>query len=503
MADSNLENKLFNGLLILGGLVFSFLVVYLVIISPGNVLGNTYKFLLPVSFLLGLFAPRASFYLIVFCAAYIDLFKRFMVFDFGLQHFDLYFILGIPPMIAVGIFISIITTYLLRWRKAEKGDFLLLFGTIIACVVLSALTYFVDKLGLQYIVYSSALPTIFFTFPILFKTRSEILRFIFFTCLIFIPVALYGLKQSYFGLSDFEIRYTYSGLTRHTEVFWDLVARPYSTMASEGQLSYAMSFCAVLTFALAARKVYQRKALSFFLIPYIALFVLFVVAGIYSLNRLNVLLWIITIISFCFLGTKLKTGILYFLATIAFLSMVFFGREVINTFNSLVSKRIENKSATTHLLLRTSTFQTRLNTLQMLKDPSTYSLMGVPRHLRTEQQNRTHAWYSKYILDYGAIAFFAVLGSIAFVFYKIHSFAWRSPPGEWKILYLIFSSNAFASIAISMLGNNALNSFPSNFFLYLSFAILISLVLKDPDRPSAKKTQPPVERQIEMSTLPA
>lgn len=483
------ERQIISFLLVTAGVFFACLIVYFIVSSRGNIVGNVFKFFLPMAFLLGLIIPRLAFFVLIICAGYIDILKRFMVFDASMAYTDLYFILGIPPMILFGITSSILISYLLRWRKVEEGDLSVIFFSLfltIGFVLIGVL----NNASIKTIVNNAGYSLLGIVVPILFQNRKNLVGIFRFIIITFIPVALYGLKQSYLGLSEFEIRYTMSGFTIVNEVLWDAAVRPFSTLASEGQLSFAMSYCALLAFSLPIINAYRGRKNTVSNITYFSLFILFIYTGILSLNRMNVVIWILSLGILFFLTTRFKTILLYLAIFLGFAFTVFFGQQTL-TFIHKNTKELSQGSVTAGMLLRTGTFTTRLNSFKMLADPSTYTLTGIPKDQRTDHQRHIHTWWASYLIDYGILSLvpFIIIGPI--FMYHLHSYGWKAPPGEWKFIYVFLTSLIVATFVITALGSPAIYAFPTNFFTYLSIAGLFLLKYKDPwQEPPAEEDSP-------------
>lgn len=478
MATEVDERKVMNVLLMLGGVVFSAIIVFFIITAPGNVVGNAYKLFLPIAFLLGLAAPRPAFYVVILCTAYIDLFKRFMVFDLSMQVTDLYFILGIPPMICIGIATGILSSFLLRWRKVGKGDIKLLIIGLFLSAVFGLITVLGGQ-GAQPLVNNTIYPTLCFSVPILFPSREELMKLFRFVIIVFVPVALWGLKQSFFGLSDFELRYTYSGMTTVSDVLWDVALRPFSTMASEGQLSLAMSYCAVLSFAFPLINSYEKKFQPFVFWLCVALFILFVLAGILSLKRIPMVIWMVAIVAAYFFASRFKTLLFYGLLVAFGFIMVFHGFTIIRAIESS-TQEMAKSSGEASILLRTGTFTSRLNAFALLRESSTYSIMGVPFHERTAQQKHIHTWWANFILNYGLLGIIPLLMAFGISMGIVHYQGWRAPPGAWKALYTLLTALLVAILTAISLGSNAFMGFPSNFYIYFTISSILLLLIKDP-----------------------
>ncbi|MEM1059840.1 MAG: hypothetical protein AAGK14_11375 [Verrucomicrobiota bacterium] len=472
------ERKLFNVLLMFGGALFSLVVVYFVVSAQGNVVANAYKFFLPLGFLFGLCLPKPAFYVLLLCTGYIDLLKRFMVFDLQMQLEDLYYILGIPPAICLGIAVHVVSSFLLQWRKLDQREGRLLVIGMSFCLALGAFAL-VYRSGAQNIVQSTVYPTMIFTLPIFFPKREDILRLCRYIILIFIPVALYAMKQAIFGLSDFELKYTLSGMTTVTSAVFDQAVRPFSTMASEGQLSLTMSFVALLVFMIPLIMYQERKANAVIMTVCVLLFLLFAAAGLLSLKRLPVLIWVVGIIGCFVFSSKAKTFGFYFMTGVLLLVIIFSGRQLMYMAEE---QRIsaDFDSTTANMLLRTGTFNSRLNAFEILVDPTSYSIAGVPFHERSEKQRKIHTHFAYMLLNYGAPAFFIAGGLLFYGLIYLHQKSWNAPRGKWKAMYLLFSSCLLAQLVTTGMGSLAMSGFPSFFYLMFCLAVLLTLLIKDP-----------------------
>ena len=93
-------------------------VVMTILTGTGNVIGMSYRFLWIPALLLGCVAPRASIYMLAVFAVFLDVPKKLLV-TANVLHMDfrdVYFILAIPPVMLLGIFVR------LRLRQYLQGS---------------------------------------------------------------------------------------------------------------------------------------------------------------------------------------------------------------------------------------------------------------------------------------------------------------------------------------------------------------------------------------------
>jgi hypothetical protein len=84
----------------------------------------------------------------------------------------------------------------------------------------------------------------------LFADVTSVQRLLGFTLLIYMPVALYGIWQQLFGLTNFEIDYLKSGFTMDVGLLDDVRLRLFSTLNSPHALSVVMAMLSVVALAI-------------------------------------------------------------------------------------------------------------------------------------------------------------------------------------------------------------------------------------------------------------
>ena len=217
------------------GMLIALRVISGVLAGGGNSLGNLYMFL-AISFLvLGVINPKGTFYILVVMTGYLDFFKRLLVLDGSVSFLDLYYVLGIAPLTLLGICVGIALNMAqgrIPVRRIDIWLFILgvtIFGVIAMFSVLgSGSGGGAGALG--NIANESAYVCLIFVVPILFRDAEQLSKLITFIVYAYVPVALYTLYQSKFGLTDWELQYLLSGLSLEARQLNERVFRPFSTM---------------------------------------------------------------------------------------------------------------------------------------------------------------------------------------------------------------------------------------------------------------------------------
>jgi hypothetical protein len=121
-------------------LVAALWVAFDIFTSGGNAVARSYMYLMGAGGVYGLLNPRRAFYALLFLTAYLDYFKRLMIFDSALSRMDLYFVLGIAPCTLVGIAVSVLYQQFMGRSEPRPGLLQLMFFTITAATALLLLS---------------------------------------------------------------------------------------------------------------------------------------------------------------------------------------------------------------------------------------------------------------------------------------------------------------------------------------------------------------------------
>jgi hypothetical protein len=195
--------------------------------------------------------PVWGVYLLIFTTGYLDLVKRLGILSDALSGIDVVVTLALTPVLFLAIcggvlYRNIITGVWLRpWQV----------GLAVAIVVAMAAVFCQSFLGgggfvfaLKDFANSGVYLLLILVGSFLFADVASIQRLLGFTLLIYVPVAVYGIWQQFFGLTTFEIDYLKSGYTIDIGLLDDVRLRPFSTLNSPHALSVVMAILSVLAF---------------------------------------------------------------------------------------------------------------------------------------------------------------------------------------------------------------------------------------------------------------
>jgi len=226
----------------------SLYVMLSVLLDMGNAIGSLAQFLCIGSFILGVFQPRVTLRLMVFYAAYSDLLKRLMILDGHVTMNDVIWARGLAPLTLAGICIGAISNSISSGSILEprKMKTLLLCFLGFGVSAVASMRSGGISAAAQQLADGAAYMFLLFVVPCVLPKPEEIIRFLKFTLIIFVPVSLYGLKQQFFGLSDFEIDYLRSGLTILSKHLEDVRPRPFSTLVDSSPFGTSCAVCACL-----------------------------------------------------------------------------------------------------------------------------------------------------------------------------------------------------------------------------------------------------------------
>lgn len=282
-----------------------------VLLDMGNAIGSLAQFLCIGSFIVGVFQPRMTLYLMVIYAAYSDLLKRLMILDGHVTMNDVIWARGLAPLTLAGICIGAISRSIHDGSALEKRKL----KTLLLCLLgfgvsaISATRAGGLNTAANQLADGAAYMFLLFVVPCVLPKPDEINRFIKYTLIVFVPVSLYGIKQQFFGLSDFEIDYLRSGLTILSKHLEDVRPRPFSTLVDSSPFGTACAICACL--AMMVRRYHrdhggrQWGSLSF------ALALIFIAGCVASMARIANINWLLPVLLIPVLRSGKGTAALY------------------------------------------------------------------------------------------------------------------------------------------------------------------------------------------------
>lgn len=468
----------------------------------GNALGKVYFYLLIMGGAVGLFAPKRAFYVLLFLTAYLDYFKRLMILDSGMTQLDLYYVLGIAPIMVAGISLSLLysfTTGSVRWRPYEGRTVIFVLCACTLALVNGILGAGGGGTDFGYLANVIGYIPLLFIIPLLFRTPEE-LRYIFKVAIImFIPSVVYYLYQTYAGFTKWEMRYLLSGYTIEVRQLFERVPRVFGTLnsAAAASIIYAL-FTSILLFS----GIWKYRDDSGKVKPsamFGRLFVasLFAWACYRTFSRAGQVQGVVAALGFFAFRDRILTKSIYVaMALVIFLVVAFSGymlkHSLLNEWS--VSIAGEHSSDERKQALSLGSFNARLEGFHsMFTDASLWTPFGqklagnnVEKILSARE---FHDGASTLILRYGYIPILFG-GCLAFFGLRaLHRFAYQQPPGLSSSLAATSLSCALAIMLGVIHTASAMGIYPTNFYIYMFIGTVISLMAYHADLTNSGQKQ--------------
>ncbi len=483
----NSRNSLLNVLIVAGFSSLGLYVVISVLLSHRNGLASLCFYLLIAGGIWGLLAPRSAFYLWIFSCGYTDLLKRVMVVFGNIQQNDLYYVLGIPPVIFAGITISLVVGGLTgsivvgmkNWRLLAVGLAIMLVTGIMSAKSGGGSI----KEGVQGMVNGGLYSIMLFVVPVLFRRGEDVLRVLRFSLWIMLPVAIYAILQQMWGFQPFEVAYLRTNLSIEIKQLFTDRVRAFSTLNSPTALASLSAVLIVLAWFLARLPRPAPREHRRWLNSLSAGLIIVCNAGalIASTGRAGVIAVVVGLISgWCFLN-RMRTTIFYFAGIGAFLLLITVSPWLLDHLDEAMewtSSRVSADSFSGHLTI-IGTYSDRLyGFAHVLRNPAAYSFFGtwdgnwssLPTNLYH------HDLISASLLRFGLVPnmiILFVLVRLLTVFHrKLHLLKDRKAA---RFMAMALGQTA-GLLAVSMLSGNVLSVFPVNgfFWLFVGTVILMS-----------------------------
>lgn len=482
---------------IIGGMIVALYVAASILMDEGNQLAGLFFYLLLGSGLLGVVAPRLSFFLFIFQSAYLDLFKRLMIIAGNVSFTDLFWVLGIAPVTVVGIATGLIIRMFFGKANTDPSDSRRLMIAVLMNVGLAALSYFKGGgIGgtVREVANGSSYMLLLFIVPLLFSTPDAVARCTRFIIFVYVPVAIYGVYQQFFGFQDFEIDYLKTGLSIEAKLLEADRVRAFSTLNSATSLAVVTSSLAALTISLSmvGRRTQRR------LIPApvaTGLVVLFVAAWMASTVRVGILLLPVALAGTFLFRNAGQTRAFYATLITAFVLLVATSGFLYNNIEIWTRQILDITDTNSYAgyMLNMNTYKERLHGfMNVLANPDAYTLFGMKDYDQQDSTYTSHDPLSAALLSYGVVPVVIGIAAGALALWRFHRviFVMRDP--VLQFFAASFLANAAGNIAVSMVNGSLLGTFPVNVFFWISMAFAASLRRSDALLAARRRAETPL-----------
>lgn len=486
--NSSAVGKIFVVLLTL---VFALFVIMDVLTSYGSNLGRFYLYIAIFSFLIGCVAPRGAFAFFILTTGFIDLFKRLMVVYGRPSQIDLYYVLGIPPLLIAGIVVNLLLSFIIGRRELHKYHIVsfaissIFFGVMLFGAMGGGLR---ASRGLGDAVNQGAYAFLFFVVPMLLANMEDVFKVFRSMVWIFTIVSLYMLKHHFFGLSGFEHDYLLSNLSIESRILWENngALRGFSTMSGAQTVAVFCS-CMVIILWAPIRK-FNGKMIPLPLLIRFLLIPLFLYASYATVSRGGWVCGAVAIFAYFILGRKITALAGYGVMAACGLALIFgshwiLENNVLDTAEKSLRAMLGGRGdayAERAIVMGTMTARlegfVNLTTNGHIWTPFGLKVAGDRAYMEVGAIAYCHDFITEFLVKYGYFAFITVGCIATWAFIKINRIYFSLPKNsDFQIVSRI--ALAFAlGIFSGGLGNGAqLWVFPQNFYFYFFLAVIYTI----------------------------
>lgn len=500
----NQRNSIFG--IILLGLLGGLFAVVSILLGEGNEMASFYQYLLMAFFVAGFLIPRSTFIFWLALCGYTDLLKRFMVVTGRVSFMDLYYVLGIPPVMVVAMTLSVLVgSFSGRFvLKRMHWTMLAISGVIMAAVaaVAAAKTGGALKSIGPAVANDGLYVVLIFLVPALFQTTDEVLRLLKLLLWFYLPVACYGIFQQIYGYQEFELIYLRSGLSIEIKQLVANELRAFSTLNSPTALAtVCAALCTVsLVLAFLPRNADGRRALGW--VPALLMAAIYTGGMIASTGRAAVVVILFGLMGWlCFRSLKLTVAA-YILGIAGFVTLVLSAEQLLakmNVYQDQMST-IAGEGQFARQMTRVGTYSDRLKGFSNLaQNPEVWNLFGHDEVADDDHALASHDLLTNTLVNHGSLLVMLAGTFLAICVASAHRFVLRIHDSLRRNAASALLALALSIIVLSLLSGNVLVIFPINVFACLFCGMLLvifqhdKLTTSECEEPAPEIVSPPQE----------
>ena len=452
------------------GISISIYLLFEVLSTESSFISELMKYLGFFTALYSVFAPRGGLIIMLFWCGYLDFIKRLIVLTQGYQFMDVIDILKVAPYTFLGIIIGLISERIITRKNFYFREILIFIFVNFILGILFIKEYYYSKNA--FLVLATTANNYFYVFlifvvPLAYKSIDEIVQYIRISLFIFIPVSVYGIWQSNFGLNQFEIDYLLTGFSRSIQVLRDENPRPFSTLNSPHAFSIMWTFAAASYYFMINSQ--QKRWLY-------ALFLLCFIMGVFfSYTRGSYVALVLCLTGLWVFRKKYLTFIFYGFLILSFIFIVAYAKELMDLFEK-ITFALNAQNNTEEKLYRFSTVSDRFKSFENLKSsPLFWQPFGnfeITKISGISERDEffTHDALSSSLLKFGYIPISIILTILTYILYLFHSKAWCVSRLEIKN-FLILAISIVVTVIFASLGGDTIHVFPWNYFFWFYMSI--------------------------------
>ncbi len=464
------------------GLLLGFYVMISVLTSGGNVVSNLYRYIPFVFAVLGFIAPTQSLYLMSICIVGIGYLKKTMILDGYFAFSNLYFVVGAPAILLLGMCASTFLRLIFA-RRGSRRDWTIFVTGIAVTLALMAIIY--SKSGrVELAVMTGAYANILWVLPLNVRDEKSFTRLLNFTLVLMLFTSLVGYYQGVFGLTQLDRTYIELGYAdeseggrtarRGQEDF-----RPFATYGSPNAFGWSMLFAVVI--ALNGLRTSRLKGGGMFSQGLWVVALLVAMGAIFISTKKAPMLGLVIL---PFAAAMIRSRLMGMLALIAFSSVIFAMIRFPDEIRVWCRQVTEDYLFQIHPSLTLNTINARLESFEVLREKGIVVWFG-----KGDVSASSHTFITTLLQTIGYIPFFTLVMLGVIMYWigqrKVTSIlgSWKSPRGKSIAYDLGFF---VALLAGALTGTNVHQSFPGSYLWFLAVAFALVRVMNEYDEKLSK-----------------
>ncbi|MES2595847.1 MAG: hypothetical protein V4662_10950 [Verrucomicrobiota bacterium] len=483
------------------GLCLALYAIISITLTHGNSISELCFMLMLGGLLMSVAAPKPAFTLWIISSGYIDLVKRLMVLTGRVNQSDLYYVLGIHPLMLGGITLSLMVSGMMgrnRLGTADLQRFAAALGFMALAAVMSGREkgFHIGSMAAD-VANTGLYAMLLFVVPLLFKDMEHVLRLLRLVVITYTPVAIYGIIQQFVGFQDFEIEYLLTGLSIEVKQLMTNEVRAFSTLNSPTALGFGCGACIIFCYILGWHR--DQKAARF---QFPKLIILLMMAAFLgglasaTMRSAFVLLPVGLLGSWLF-SARSRTRLFYGTISLGFVALVASSKWLLQVLPQAMATMydLSGGSAFMSQMLRVGTYYERLMGFSnCLANPAAYTLFGYgpDRGRDYGDEFMNHDPLSTILIRYGAPALFITILALGLALRLAHRSVLRLPEGGSRRAGSLLLSVPLGFMVATVLQGNVFGTFPLNLMTYLCLGLIQTLgcCVQEAERRQAARPAP-------------
>lgn len=463
------------------GLILVLVVMMSVFTAGGNLIGELFKYLLPLGFMIAFMRPVAGIYTLVIVSISMDTVKRLMIFDMNVGFDNIAILQAFGPVIAGGAILRTILKLLNRENDAMKGRLkMFLVMQVLAMIIGAAymLTGGMSLHSLGTVANSAVYISLIGCVPYIFPSSEDCIKLFKFVVLMYVPVSLWAIKQGIWGIADFEMDYLLSGYTIEVRQLNRAVFRNMGTLASAPAMSYTAS---ILAAALLIPFSLKHRRLSFgalFNPIRILLILIFAMGAYYTFTRTGWVVGLLAVMMFFIIRSKLLTYTAALTASFSLALLIIFSQsildsKILNKYQDILRTEVSTSDEASQVLVL-GTINGRMESLaNLIHNPDVWTPFGIAADGGNTEDVYSHDAITELLVLVGYVPLFVIVVTMIISFIVFYGKFYSLDRGPTKLLTGYFFCLGVGMLLVAFGQLKAMFVFPVNMFwaLFIGFGI--------------------------------